>query len=256
MRVRSPRGALEGPARIGAIRAGVVFVPFHYGYWDARTATHRARGQRADADRLGPGLQAAALQGRRRRCGAGVMQLAHYLGLLHRAQARLADGFRAVGDGHAEEPDVRILCERLAGRCDGHVARLEPFDRRYGEAEGRRARRPCTASCSTARAAAGSGCCATSTTSTSWPQSARSPGPSSGRRRRGCATRDLPELAAAVRGGDGEAARLDRRPDEGSRAPGAGRGMSTERRGPGSSCARSPPRCRWGSWPSRPGRSW
>jgi anaerobic selenocysteine-containing dehydrogenase len=35
VRVRSPRGAIEGPARVGGIRPGVVFVPFHYGYWDA-----------------------------------------------------------------------------------------------------------------------------------------------------------------------------------------------------------------------------
>jgi anaerobic selenocysteine-containing dehydrogenase len=35
VRVSSPRGAVEGPARIGDVRAGLVFVPFHYGYWDA-----------------------------------------------------------------------------------------------------------------------------------------------------------------------------------------------------------------------------
>jgi hypothetical protein len=52
------------------------------------------------------------------------MQLPHYLALLHGAQERLAKGFRAVGDGHADEPDVRILCERLAGRCDGFAGRL------------------------------------------------------------------------------------------------------------------------------------
>jgi len=34
--VVSPRGRLELRARIAAIRAGVVFAPFHYGYWDAR----------------------------------------------------------------------------------------------------------------------------------------------------------------------------------------------------------------------------
>ena len=34
VRVRSPRGAIEAPARIAGIRPGVVFVPFHYGYWD------------------------------------------------------------------------------------------------------------------------------------------------------------------------------------------------------------------------------
>jgi ferredoxin-nitrate reductase len=34
VRIESARGAIEAPARIGDIRAGVVFVPFHYGYWD------------------------------------------------------------------------------------------------------------------------------------------------------------------------------------------------------------------------------
>ncbi|MEU8241229.1 nitrate reductase [Actinoplanes missouriensis] len=30
----SPRGAIQAPARIGGIRPGTVFVPFHYGYFD------------------------------------------------------------------------------------------------------------------------------------------------------------------------------------------------------------------------------
>jgi ferredoxin-nitrate reductase len=34
-RVESRRGAVEAPVRIREIRRGVVFVPFHYGYWDA-----------------------------------------------------------------------------------------------------------------------------------------------------------------------------------------------------------------------------
>ena len=32
--VESPRGRIEAPVRITPIREGVVFVPFHYGYWD------------------------------------------------------------------------------------------------------------------------------------------------------------------------------------------------------------------------------
>ncbi len=37
------RGRVRAPARITSIRAGVVFVPFHYGYWDAPDAApHRA----------------------------------------------------------------------------------------------------------------------------------------------------------------------------------------------------------------------
>jgi predicted molibdopterin-dependent oxidoreductase YjgC len=34
LRVSSPRGSVEAPARIGRLREGVVFIPFHYGYWD------------------------------------------------------------------------------------------------------------------------------------------------------------------------------------------------------------------------------
>jgi ferredoxin-nitrate reductase len=34
VRVESARGRLEAKARITGIRAGVVFAPFHYGYWD------------------------------------------------------------------------------------------------------------------------------------------------------------------------------------------------------------------------------
>jgi anaerobic selenocysteine-containing dehydrogenase len=40
VRVESPRGAMEAPARVGGIRPGVVFAPFHYGYWDVRDGGH------------------------------------------------------------------------------------------------------------------------------------------------------------------------------------------------------------------------
>jgi hypothetical protein len=61
------------------------------------------------------------------------MHLAHYLGLLHRAQLELAEAFRQVAAGHADEPDVHHDCERLARQCDGHAERLLPFVDRYGE---------------------------------------------------------------------------------------------------------------------------
>jgi anaerobic selenocysteine-containing dehydrogenase len=38
--IESARGAIEAPARITAIRPGVVFVPFHYGYWDRHNGAH------------------------------------------------------------------------------------------------------------------------------------------------------------------------------------------------------------------------
>jgi anaerobic selenocysteine-containing dehydrogenase len=34
LRVSSPRGSVEAPARVGRVREGVIFIPFHYGYWD------------------------------------------------------------------------------------------------------------------------------------------------------------------------------------------------------------------------------
>jgi hypothetical protein len=61
------------------------------------------------------------------------VHLAHYLGLLHKAQTDLAAGFREVRDAHADEADVHHLCGRLAEQCDSHAARLEPIAERYGE---------------------------------------------------------------------------------------------------------------------------
>jgi hypothetical protein len=61
------------------------------------------------------------------------VQLAHYLGLLHKAQVDLAQAFREVADGHAEEADVFHICNRLAQECDAHAGHLGPFVERYGE---------------------------------------------------------------------------------------------------------------------------
>ncbi|GLZ29163.1 hypothetical protein Lesp02_13530 [Lentzea sp. NBRC 105346] len=61
------------------------------------------------------------------------MHLATYVGLLHSSLRTLADAFRAVGDGHGEEPDVKTTCQVLAGRIDGQVERLGPIVERYGE---------------------------------------------------------------------------------------------------------------------------
>jgi hypothetical protein len=63
------------------------------------------------------------------------MQLAHYLGLLHRAELELAEAFREVAAAHADEADVHQLCGRLAQQCDAHAERLQPFAERYGEAQ-------------------------------------------------------------------------------------------------------------------------
>jgi predicted molibdopterin-dependent oxidoreductase YjgC len=40
--VRSRRGSVSARARIGDIESGSVFIPFHYGYWDAESGYQRA----------------------------------------------------------------------------------------------------------------------------------------------------------------------------------------------------------------------
>ena len=61
------------------------------------------------------------------------MHVAHYLGLLHRAQENLAAAFREVAAGHPDEADVHHLATKLTKQCDAHAERLAPFAQRYGE---------------------------------------------------------------------------------------------------------------------------
>jgi hypothetical protein len=61
------------------------------------------------------------------------MNLAHYLGLLHRAESELASAYRQVGEAHAAEVDVFHITSTLAGQCERHAERLGEFVDRYGE---------------------------------------------------------------------------------------------------------------------------
>ena len=61
------------------------------------------------------------------------MQLAHYIGMLHRALEATAAAFREVGSAHGDEPDVVDTCAYLAGLADGQADALRPFIDRYGE---------------------------------------------------------------------------------------------------------------------------
>jgi anaerobic selenocysteine-containing dehydrogenase len=40
--IATPRGSIRAPARVGGVRPGVVFVPFHYGWWDGGEPGERA----------------------------------------------------------------------------------------------------------------------------------------------------------------------------------------------------------------------
>ena len=61
------------------------------------------------------------------------MNVAHYIALLHRSEAELARAFREVAERHKDEPDVAVVCQRLAAQSEAHSAALKPFRDRYGE---------------------------------------------------------------------------------------------------------------------------
>jgi predicted molibdopterin-dependent oxidoreductase YjgC len=46
--VASPRGAVRARVRVGGIRPGVLFLPFHYGYWDTGAAAPDGEGRAAN----------------------------------------------------------------------------------------------------------------------------------------------------------------------------------------------------------------
>jgi hypothetical protein len=60
------------------------------------------------------------------------MHLSSYLGLLETGCATLAESYRQVADGHADEVDVRQICLQFAGQCDEQEQLLKPFTSRYG----------------------------------------------------------------------------------------------------------------------------
>src|SRR3954454_5566212 len=61
------------------------------------------------------------------------MHLSTYVGLVDEGEQTLAESFRQVAKGHAQEPDVVHLCERFAVQCDSHREQLAPVVDRYGE---------------------------------------------------------------------------------------------------------------------------
>lgn len=61
------------------------------------------------------------------------MQLAHYLGVLHRTEAALAAAFGEVAEAHAGETEIFFIGQRLAQQCQQQADALAPFVQRYGE---------------------------------------------------------------------------------------------------------------------------
>ena len=60
------------------------------------------------------------------------MHMSSCLGLVETGCATLAKSYRQIADGHADEPDVKHICQQFAAQCDHHEEQLRPFMARYG----------------------------------------------------------------------------------------------------------------------------
>ena len=186
-----PRASIEAPARSTGSREGVVFVPFHYGYWDAPTTEARSRRERADDDGLGPGLQAAAVQDRRGardeacRCdrarlpappigAAGTrMNVGPLLACLHDAELALGEEYRRSESG--TPPITTSTTSATRSRAvRQHAEQLAPFVESTATATG--SGRAVESFRAGLRRATGSRSCGTCARSTLPPRRSRSPG--------------------------------------------------------------------------------
>jgi hypothetical protein len=61
------------------------------------------------------------------------VQLAHYLGLLQRANENLVEAYSEVADTHGDEPDVADICMRFSRSSARQAEDLRPFTERYGQ---------------------------------------------------------------------------------------------------------------------------
>jgi ferredoxin-nitrate reductase len=165
--VESRRGRVQGPARVGDIAPGHVFVPWHYGYWDDPDRPRAAneltltmwdpvskqphfkyaavRLQRiergADGNGLGDALEGAVE--RVKDLGHKMLEATaaplpgrkvdQYLGLLRGSLQELANAFTTLAERHANEADVAAHGKTMAQWCLGHVDALAPLVGRYGE---------------------------------------------------------------------------------------------------------------------------
>ena len=131
------------PARIGGLREGVVFVPFHYGYWDIGDDAGPDGRPRAaneltmtiwDPVSKQPQLKTAAVKVER-----VTMKIGPLLAHLRELETGLAAELRAAAERHREEHDVYHQCQTFAWPRTSACRRLEPLAGRYdGRPSGRR----------------------------------------------------------------------------------------------------------------------
>jgi anaerobic selenocysteine-containing dehydrogenase len=168
--VSGRRGTVRGPARVGDVEPGHVFVPFHYGYWDAEDQEfHRAANELTisgwDPVSKQPHFKYAAVRvqkvgsslsrvgGRVADAAAKVVDRAKEatdmllggthpeprshvpdaIGQFRAGLAAFAAACRSLKKTHFEEAEYVGGWETLARWCDELAGRFEPFATTYGE---------------------------------------------------------------------------------------------------------------------------
>ncbi|MFL6230839.1 MAG: molybdopterin oxidoreductase family protein [Pyrinomonadaceae bacterium] len=168
LEVSSRRGSVRAPARVSGILPGHVFVPFHYGYWDAREGHDRAANEltltawdpvskqpyykyaavqvhKAGAEAITEKLSDAAgkVLDKASELTDTVMSSAHkersrvsdYLGILCEAHEEFAAACASVASHHPEEVEVRMGVSKLAEFSNEALGLLRPFTDKYGGRE-------------------------------------------------------------------------------------------------------------------------
>lgn len=111
--IRTPRGTVEAAVRVTGIRPGVVFLPFHYGYWDEGSGTGPAGAGRAaneltrtewDPVSKQPLFKAGKARVRRLAAGGGAPAPAPTTG----ASAPVTDGVASTRGGPAADVLERV----------------------------------------------------------------------------------------------------------------------------------------------------
>jgi ferredoxin-nitrate reductase len=172
--VASRRGSVRAPARLGGVKAGHVFIPFHYGYWDEGGDRGEEGGHARAANELTlaswdpvskqPYFKFAAVQVRKvgaegltdkladaagkvleraseltdKAVSSAHVEREHvsdYMGTLVEANEQFVRACATVTSHHPEEAEVRQGLTKLSKFSGEAVERLRPFAERYGRRE-------------------------------------------------------------------------------------------------------------------------
>jgi anaerobic selenocysteine-containing dehydrogenase len=167
--VRSRRGTVRAAAKVSDIEAGHVFLPFHYGYWDAKADRRRAANELTltewDPVSKQPSYKYAAVQvvkvgsgtvrdavadaagkaaDRASELADEVLSAAHkerrhvpdYLALLRAAHEEFARACDEVKAQHLEESEVVGGLTKLVRFTHDSLSRLRPYLAGYGQQNG------------------------------------------------------------------------------------------------------------------------